>query len=186
MYVAHVVRFRVLSCGLLLLVVLVFAPRANAFERQWHAGVDAGYAGISWDGAFRSGFGGGVHGAYGLTDAFNLMLEVGGSMHSVCEGCSSLSVLHGGAGVGYTLDILRWVPYMGLLVGGYRFGGVTMPEARQDAQFKVGLQGALGMDFRPSRSWAVGVQLRYHTMLDDPLEVHYMTMFGRFELLWGW
>ena len=166
----------------LVFVGVVVAPDAHAFESQWHAGVDLGYAGLSWDGEVRSGLGGGLHGAYGLSDEFNLLLEVGASTHSVCDACSSLRVVHGATGVAYTLDVISWVPYAGLLVGGYGFAGGDLPSAA----FRLGFQGALGMDYRPSRWWAVGIQLRYHTLASEPLQTHYVTTFGRFELLWGW
>lgn len=159
-----------------------FPATAHAFERQWHAGVDAGVAGVSWNDEIRSGLGGGLHLAYGLTDSYNFVLEMGGSSHSVYADRPALVVSHGAAGMAYTLDVISWVPYMGLLVGGYRFTGAEL----EDADYRLGFQGALGLDYRPSRSWAVGVQLRYHTFSDDPLSTHYMTSFGRFELLWGW
>ncbi len=137
---------------------------------------------MSWNDEFCSGLGGGLHMAYGLTDSYNLMVELGGSTHSISAQSSSLSVMQGATGVAYTLDIISWVPYFGLLIGGYRFAGADLLEA----DYKLGFQAALGMDYRPSRSWGLGVQLRYHTFSDDPLETHYMTTFGRFELLWGW
>ena len=170
------------SCVPVIVIATVWAPCVGAFERQWQAGVDLGYAGVSWNDEFHGGLGGGVHMAYGMTDAFNWMLEVGGSGHKVCDDCKRLQVLHAASGVAYTLDIIQWVPYLGLLVGGYRWSGAE----EASAQYKLGFQGALGFDYRPSRSWAVGVQLRYHTFLDDPFTAHYMTTFGRFELLWGW
>jgi opacity protein-like surface antigen len=171
-----------MRCVLVVAVLLLFAPRVHAFERQWHAGVDVGYAGLSWNDTVHSGFGGGLHLAYGLTDSYNLMVEVGGSTHSVCSGCSSLFAGHAAAGVGYTLDVISWVPYAGLLVGGYRFSGADL----ESAQAKLGFQAALGLDFRPNRSCAVGVQLRYHTFAADPFQTHYVTTFARFELTWGW
>lgn len=158
------------------------ASTSAAFERQWHAGLDAGLAGVSWNDEVRGGYGGGLHLAYGLSDSYNVLVEVGASSHSVYADRPALTVAHGGLGMAYTLDVIRWVPYMGLLVGGYRFDGAEL----QDADHRLGFQGALGLDYRPSRSWAVGVQLRYHTFAHDPLAAHYMTSFGRFELLWGW
>ena len=172
-------------CFVLVVGLMVISHRVHAFERQWHAGIDFGYAGVTWRDQFRKGLGGGLHGAYGLTDAYNLLLEVGASTHFVdsedCEGCPNLRTGHAAMGMAYTLDVISWVPYMGLLVGGYRFWG-----AEQAAEFKLGFQGALGCDYRPSRSWAVGLQARYHTFSDAPFTANYLTVFARFELLWGW
>ena len=159
-----------------------YASAAQAFERQWHAGIDAGLAGVTWNDEVYSGYGGGLHLAYGLTDSYNVLLEVGKTWHSMPGELPSLGVSHWAGGMAYTLDVISWVPYMGLLVGGYRFDGADLGQA----DHRLGFQGALGLDYRPSRSWAVGLQLRYHTFSDDPLSTHYMTSFGRFELLWGW
>lgn len=162
--------------------LLASPATAQAFERQWHAGLDAGLAGVSWNDQVHSGLGGGLHLAYGLTDSYNLLVELGASSHSIYADRPALGIAHGAAGMAYTLDVIRWVPYMGLLVGGYRFSGAEL----EQADYRLGFQAALGLDYRPSRSWAVGIQLRYHTFSDDPLTTHYMTSFGRFELLWGW
>ncbi len=70
----------------LVAVLLAIASRAEAFERQWHAGLDAGFAALSWNDELRSGLGGGLHAAYGLTDSYNALLEVGVSSHSVVAG----------------------------------------------------------------------------------------------------
>lgn len=174
--------FRLLASLSIFVILCSTASGALAFERQWHAGVDVGLAGVSWNDEVRGGYGGGLHLAYGLTDSYNLLLEVGGSSHPLEAGQPALDVAHGAFGMAYTLDVISWVPYMGLLVGGYRFAGAELEEA----DHRLGFQGALGLDYRPSRSWAVGLQLRYHTFSDDPLSTHYMTSFGRFELLWGW
>lgn len=165
-----------------LFVTLSVAPAARAFERQWHAGADLGWAAVSWRDSVRSGFGGGLHLAYGLSDSYNVLVELSGSTHSVEADQPNLTVLSGAAGMAYTLDVLTWVPYAGLLVGGYRFDGVRLDKAEN----LLGFQAALGLDYRPSTSWALGVQLRYHTFSDDPFQAHYMTSFARFEVLWGW
>jgi len=168
-------------------MALLLSRTGDAFERQWNAGVDLGYASVSLGDEFYGGLGGGLHLGYGLTDAYNLMVEVGGSRHSSskmsgCEDCDALLAGHGGVGVAYTLDVISWVPYLGLLFGGYRFSGAGM----DDPLYKAGFQLALGCDYRPSRHWGVGVQARYHTFVDAPFDAQYLTVFGRFELLWGW
>ena len=165
----------------LLLGITVTTTRSSAFERQWHVGVDLGYASLSHDESMHSGVGFGVHGAYGLTDSYNLMLELGASTHPM-DGVPSLTALHGAVGAAYTLDVVSWVPYAGVLVGGYRLSGGGL----ERGEYRLGFQGALGMDYRPGRSWAVGLQARYHTFATDLFTTHYVTCFGRFEWLWGW
>ncbi len=155
---------------------------ARAVEREWHAGVDAGWAAVSWHDATFGGFGGGAHLAYGLRDDLNALLEVGATSHPVYVNRPQLLVASGAVGAAYTLDVIAWVPYFGLLVGGYRFSGAELGQA----QYKLGFQAALGMDYRFSRDLAVGAQLRYHTFSDEPFTRHYMTACARFEYVWGW
>lgn len=163
-------------------VVATSSTAANAFERQWHAGVDAAWGAIVRSGSTYGGFGGGAHLAYGLRDDFNALLELGATSHPVYVDRPSLLVASGAVGAAYTLDVIDWVPYMGLLVGGYRFSGAELDKA----EVKLGFQGVLGMDYRFSRDYAVGAQLKYHTFSDEPFTSHYMTASVRFEVLWGW
>jgi opacity protein-like surface antigen len=162
--------------------LLAAASRAGAFERQFHLGADGGWSAVSWRGAVHGGWGAGAHLTYGLTDAFNAMLELAATDHAVAPGRPDLVVMSGAAGVAYTLDVLRWVPYGGLLVGGYRFSGAELERPHA----KLGFQVAIGLDYQLSRSWAVGGQVKYHTFSDDPLSAHYLTTFARVAYLWGW
>jgi opacity protein-like surface antigen len=162
--------------------VSAMATASHAFERQWHAGGDLGWSAVSYQGAIRSGYGGGGHLVYGLNDSLNAMLELGVTTHGIWSNRPWLKVSSGAVGISYTLDVARWVPYAGLLVGGYHFSAVDPFKA----ETKLGFQFALGLDYAFSRSWAAGVQLRYHTFSDDPFSAHYMTTFGRFEYRWGW
>jgi hypothetical protein len=178
------------------LALVAFAPReAAAFERQWHAGADLG---LSFFGD-NPGLGGGGHLTYGLTDAFNALLEVDATRHGVGflgGGDEHATVLSGAAGVAYTLDITQWVPYFGLLVGGYRLINVAVPALpvtdppKPDNHVSVtalGGQVVLGLDYQLERSWALGVQLRYHEIFAaDPVGSRsYTTTFLRAEYVWG-
>ncbi len=168
--------------ALVALCVATTTTTVHAFERQWHAGVDATWAAIPWHDATFGGYGAGAHLAYGLRDDFNALLEAGATSHPVWVDRPSLLVASGAVGVAYTLDVLEWVPYFGLLAGGYHFRGAEL----ERAEVKLGFQGAAGLDYRFSRDFAVGAQLRYHTFSDDPFTAHYMTVSARFEYLWGW
>ena len=166
-------RFSILlvTAGLLLLA----SRRAEAFERQWHAGVDAGYASLFGDHS-SGGIGAGAHLGYGLTDAFNALLEVDYSHHPSAHS----DVWSSGLGVAYTLDVARIVPYAGLLVGGYKLTGDLSKTA-------PGGQIALGVDYQIDRHWAAGLQIRMHTIFASaPVgTLVYGTTFLRFEYLWG-
>jgi hypothetical protein len=174
------------GCFVLSIATFVFAlPRtARAFERQWHVGVDAGYAQLFGQSG-SAGFGGGAHLAYGLSDMFNALLEVDATAH---PGASS-AVWSGAAGLAYTFDVTRAVPYAGLLVGVYA--------ARGDFDKTAGmLQFALGFDYELDRNWAIGIQFRAPIAAVTPNvrtlfsvtsdDTHgYATTFARVEYLWG-
>ncbi len=139
-----------------------------------------------------SGFGGGAHLAYGLSDAFNALLELDVTRHP-SAGTQGVTLWSGGAGVAYTLDVARAVPYGGLLVGGYRLNGELCGPSIGGEPNCVpstnapGLQLVLGLDYQLERNWALGVQLRMHTIFaPDPVGIlAYGTTFLRVEYLWG-
>lgn len=160
--------------------------QANAFERQWHVGIDGGYAVILDQGV--SGFGGGAHAAYGLSDSFNAMLELDVTRHAGAavtvgagDGAKVFSletIASGAAGIAYTIDVARAVPYAGVLAGGYRLGTLS--------PLSPGGQLALGLDYQLERNWAVGAQIRMHAILTaDVGTITYATTFLRVEYLWG-
>ncbi len=148
---------------------------ANAFERQWHAGVDVGYASLFGDHS-SGGVGAGAHVVYGISDAFDALLELDVSHHP----SASTNVFSAGAGLAYTLDVARIVPYAGLLVAGYKL-------TDQLATTAPGGQFALGVDYELDRHLAVGLEFRMHLIFaTDPAgTLSYATTFARFEYLWG-
>ena len=164
-----------LAGTVLIAVAVLFPSRAHAFERQWHVGVDAGYASLFGDNS-AAGYGAGGHLTYGLTDAFNALLEVDVTR----QPSAHTTIASGALGVAYTLDVARLVPYGGVLAGGYKLGGDLSTTA-------PGVQIALGLDYAIDRSWAIGLQLRMHTIFArDPIgTVAYATTFLRFEYVWG-
>ncbi|HKQ70697.1 MAG TPA: outer membrane beta-barrel protein [Polyangiaceae bacterium] len=157
--------------------VLLAASQAFAFERQWHAGVDAGYANLFGDNS-AGGFGGGGHLAYGLSDAFNAMLE----LDVTRQPSAGTTIWSSGLGAAYTLDIARVVPYIGALGGFYGLQG--NPALKGPA---FGGQFAFGLDYLLERSWALGVQFRVHTIFaaGDAGTLAYATTFLRAEYIWG-
>jgi hypothetical protein len=151
---------------------LAFAPAAESFERQWHVGADVGTATMFRDGG-STGMAVGGHLAYGLSDAFNAMLEVDASHHLAL----ARNVYSASLGAAYTIDITRWVPYVGALVGGYRMYGSSGRDS-------FGVQFAAGMDYQMARNWAAGLQFRLHEILTGETST-YTTTFVRIEYLWG-
>ncbi|MDP9000795.1 MAG: porin family protein [Myxococcota bacterium] len=170
---------------------VAIAPRARAVEHEHHAGVDGGVSMLAMNGKTDVGAGIGAHWAYGLSDAFNLMVEAAWSPVAPGEkvqGASTprtrpASVGNAGAGVGYVLDVLRWVPYAGLLLSGYALGGGTMDRV----QWRPGVTLALGLDYRFGRSWAGGFAFRQHMLVTDTSTYPSFTQFlARFEYTFGW
>lgn len=189
-------RRRTAVAALLATLATLFAlllPRAaEAYEHQWHVGMGFGYSMLVGDdppdqpdaGPTYHGIGGGLHLTYGINDVFNAMAQVD------FTGYSGGELLVGSASLGgaYVIDILEWVPYVGLMVGGYQIGAsfdaCDLPGASCSAT-RLGLSVPLGIDYQLSRSVALGVQGRYHLLLGGDIS-HVITAFGRAEYIWGY
>jgi len=166
---------------------------AAAFERQHHLGVDGGLSmlDVADKSSLDVGAGIGVHYAYGLSDAFNLVVEGTSSLVALKEHLDDPTTPHTrpttvsslGVGVVYVFDVLRWVPYAGVLGSSYLLGGGTLDKAT----LILGAQLAVGLDYQITRSVAVGVAGRQHLLLTD-LSTYptYTTIFARVEYVWGW
>ena len=83
----------------------------------------------------------------------------------------------------YVLDVLRWVPYGGALLGAGALGGGNLDAT----QVLLDGQIALGLDYAINRSWAVGGAFRQHFFLTK-MDTYpsYTTLFLRAEYVWGW
>ena len=97
-------------------------------------------------------------------------------------GLSLTTVSHAAAGVAYVLDVLQWVPYAGVLVGGYGLGGGTI----QGTKVLAGAAFALGLDYRVSRSLCAGVTARQHMLTEPNTYPSYTQLFAKFEYTFGW
>ncbi len=139
---------------------------ASAIERQHHLGLSPTLSILKVDAKETSSPGGGLtlHYAYGLTDQFNFMFEGGSSAlyNDVAPGTEGAPatiptrVDHAGVGIGYVLDILRWVPYFGVMGTGYVLNGGTLPKAA----VVVGVALAAGLDYQLGRHFALGIAVR--------------------------
>jgi len=164
-------RFCCALVPLTTLLTVSFVSPSQAFERQWHVGGGLGAGAFSRPNA--NGFGptAEIAGTYGLTDEFNLLVEASWATYGAPLGPSANQVawLHGNVGIAYTLDVLRWVPYAGLLVGGARvaegagWSGALQGNSRHDAY--LDLVAAGGLDYQITRDLAVGGALRFHTLV---------------------
>jgi hypothetical protein len=160
---------------------------ASAYERQWHAGVGLGYSYLGAETPVH-GIATELHLSYGLNDMFNLMAEADAAYHF---GDGKVLALSGSAGVGYVIDILQVVPYVGVMVGGYDLfttdgpcGGADQPACHAG---RLGVSIPAGFDYTVTRSFNVGAAVRYHLLLLGPNPVESMvTAFVRAEYVWGY
>jgi hypothetical protein len=171
-----------------------YAPPARALEREHHVGLDAGLSMLKIDDkstmSVCCGLGG--HYVYGLSDVFNFMAEGAFSAVSFKEQIVETektphtrptTVSHVSAGVAYVLDVLTYVPYAGILVGGYALGGGTLDKTL----YLPGAEVALGLDYKLSRKWTVGLAGRQTIFLAKTSTYpSYTNVFVRFEYVWGW
>lgn len=173
---------------------LVAAPRdAHAIERQHHFGLDPSLALLKVDdkSSVSTGFGLGAHYTYGINDQFNFMAELNASFVAGTEKLDTpttphtrpTQMQHALVGVGYVIDVLRWVPYVGVLAGGYRLAGGTL----DDPLYIFGGAAQVGLDYQLSRQWAVGAAIQQHFLLTEistyPSDT---TVMLRFEYMWGY
>lgn len=176
--------------------LLACSAPAEAFERQHHVGLGAGLSLLSANDAPNVNVSEGLelHYAYGITDAFNVMVEGSASFFSWKGDISTDpkkptphtlpgTIAGAGVGVGYVFDVLQWVPYAGALIGGDYVGGGNLDKAL----FVPDAQIALGVDYQITRSWAVGVAYRQHMLLTK-LDTYpsYAFFAIRGEYVWGW
>ena len=148
---------------------------ARAFERQWHFG--AGLGAASPSGGYDTGIALGAHAAYGLSDVFDLRLELQSSKNDAAE----LPVwFHGGRfGLAYKLDVIQWIPYGGVSGGGFvvawNGGALLRPSA-----------GAfVGLDYAASRHVGLGViGAGDYVFVDSGVTL--VTVLVRGEYRFGW
>lgn len=188
-----------------LATALLASPRSEAFEHQWHFGGNLGYTALMGAQQTRHGLGGGLHLTYGLTDAVNLMADVNVSGHFGRLGEAPMDengkatgpvvpvpgvvLVSGAVGVGYIVDVLQWVPYVGALAGVadvIDVSGTCGAEGAPCNSLRLNLEVPFGLDYSISRSIAVGVGGRYQLLIGGPGVEHGLTGLLRAEYVWGW
>ena len=180
--------------ALALAVALLACPAAaGAVEREHTLGVETGGAMFVVHDKGSPDVGGtvGLHYTYGLSDAFNLVADANWSLVALNETLPDPSTPHTrptnvtnvNAGVAYVLDVLQWVPWGALEIGGYALDGGTIDGVKVLPGFAL----AVGLDYRLSRTWSVGVYARQHMLFTDASDYPSFTqLFARFEYVWGW
>ncbi len=165
---------------------------AAAVEHQHHVGLDPSLSilKVADKSTASVGVGLSVHYTYGISDQFNFMSELNASQVAASQEQDQPSsprtrpstVAHGLAGVGYVIDVLRWVPYVGVLVGGYHISGGTLDASA----LAFGGAVQLGLDYQLSRHWALGASGEQHLLVTKLSRYpSYTTAMLRVEYMWG-
>lgn len=171
--------------------VALAARPGLAYERQQHLGLTAGGALSSTDGATgtQPGVDLGLRYTYGVTDAFNLLVDVSGmSLGTEARPAKNVPpqpgrVLAGGVGLAYVFDVTRWVPYAGAVIGPAYAGGGLLQSGfwAPDAQILVGL------DYQISRSWSLGGAYSQHMLFTKMSTYPELSTLGlHVDYVWGW
>jgi hypothetical protein len=169
---------RALVSFLALVAAASTASVTEAFEREWRVGGGAGIATLDDAGLGPSVD---VHAAYGLTDMFDVNLDMLGSRH---RGDASTDVFSASLGAAYKIDILEWIPYVVVEAGAYHYGGDPGPNGEEG--LVPGASIGLGLDYLVSRSFSLGLMLRQHTSFSDGLSFPYLSANLRADYRWGW
>ncbi len=177
---------------------------ASAYERQYKLGAGLGYETLKLAAAHDATGGSPaleVDLSYGLTDMFNLFAEASAATPSLTrEGYSvpaekegappteipavtldgRFTALSGHAGVAYTLDVIRWIPYAGVGLGAthLRHAGVAKTRASGVA--------AVGLDYAMTRDLQVGAAVRMVTAPGSSESWTSYQGFLRVGYTWGW
>jgi hypothetical protein len=174
------VKTRALS-ALLLVGLLGPAPLSSAWaagEGEWQLALRAGPGTVNFDNRKPWGLATAVDLEYGLNDAWALRATLAGSFHPVDKETIDRQPLPGGtvrtaaalAGLTYTIDVLRLVPYANFELGAIRFDGAV---ASTKTLFAAEL--GIGADYFVTRRWTTGVSFQYlfapADLLSDPLNI---------------
>ncbi|HKO48756.1 MAG TPA: outer membrane beta-barrel protein [Polyangiaceae bacterium] len=173
--------------GFLCSALVWLAPsRAHAFEREWHVGGGVGLT--AYPNHYGAGPSLGLNAGYGISDVFDLKLELLGSSHTYQATAESPrergQAYSAAAGLSYKLDILQWIPYGAALVGFQHIAGplpISDPFRRNDALVAV----VLGLDYAATRNFGLGVSFRTNILLSTIGEGEAFTTMLRAEYHWG-
>lgn len=161
-----------------------FAEReAVAYERQWHVGLEGGYALAAFPDASTSGFDVGLHGSYGVSDAFNVRAHANVSAFDLPAPQMSALFVSGGVGAEYIVDILRWVPYVGATLGPN-----VMRLQNGPTVLRLGIEIPAGLGYQLTRNWTIGAEVRYRLLVLGESELsptHGFVGLARAEFAWG-
>lgn len=175
---------RLALVGSAALFVTALSSEALAFERQWHFGAGAGAA-LGMEG-LELGPALGAHAAYGLSDVFDVRFELSGSRHALtatidlpAEQTVYSNVYTGKIGIAYKLDVIQWIPYLGVTAGA--LGATELPDY---SQVRVCLGVIGGLDYAITRNLGLGIVATADYVLTRPTT--HAVFLLRAEYRFGW
>ena len=139
------------------------ARTALAFENQWHLGAGLGTVAYVNNKQYQVPTLS-LHGAYGVSDVFDARLEAGAGL-PVAPAKSGSSLEYAEAIMAYKVDIIEWIPWVGLGAGVFGATGGFQGYQRHAVQPAAGLW--LGMDYAFAREWGVGAAVAVHSWFLD-------------------
>lgn len=177
-----------------LVLIAATSSEADAYERQWQAGFSAGYTHFVNVGATTAplasypGVGSSFSLTYGISDAWNLIGHADFSFH---PGASPVAIYGGGAGVSYVIDIVQWVPWLGVTAGGYGVSALdpcVATDAAPCTNGRLGLSLLGGLDYQVSRRFSIGGGGRYTVLLfgNQNKVDHTISVMARVQYIWGY
>jgi hypothetical protein len=156
---------------------------AVASEHDWKLGLGAGYEHLGQGGG--AGVGGSGRVTYAASDAILVLGELGAAYHPGSRRTSTSAWV----GAAYVLDVLSWVPYVGLGAGAWGLGqGGDCGGQGQTPCFETrpGLALPYGLDYRLSPDLSVGVSGQTRFLLNGSGEVLTATsVHARVDFSWG-
>jgi hypothetical protein len=179
-------RARVFFMALSLAGALFVSGHAHAFEREWHTGGGIGIT--AYPHYYAVGPALGLNAGYGISDVFDLKLEVLGSYHAYSSAPKNESAWAApfsvAAGLSYKLDVLQWIPYAAVLVGFQNVSG-TVPRNASFHQNDALAALVLGLDYAMTRNFGLGASIRTDMLLTSPTDGESVTTMLRAEYHWG-
>lgn len=155
---------RSLAIAAFVAAALASAPGPSAAEEGEHALVIAPEYAALVGAVDRHGVGARLGYEYGLTDFWALDVEATWAWHF--DDVQPEQVGMALAGIRYNIDAFEWVPYATLLVGGVLF----VPDS-VDPNGDFAICAGVGVDYRRWRSFAIGVDARYHAFVSNLDEI---------------
>ena len=153
-----------------ILCLLVCLPAASADQGEWKLSGRLGLATLSVTEEGAEEARGNVilptveFGAlYALTDFWQLGLSIGGGPEFLES--TIAPALWAQIDGRFIIDALTWVPYLAFGAGAFFRQDVS--EDGRSWRFDPSIYGGFGIDYRPARSWSVGLLARGHMILTD-------------------